>query len=382
MSIGIMDSDFSTYTYVPFNLEAMKTSAYYKGRREIVVLTNDFTPQRHKQFFYFKDYEDGIYPKDLLTTPNVKYSGLAFSNNQYSPLPYDIEIMRPDTSLYESKRNLILKGNIYGKKAREKIYKNLITAEHIRISLDSKNIWSDYPKQLKSLSTTRNIIFHDYDLNQINGGYDEVKRILSFARRDSWATRIGMKFPVQIYTGQDLVNWTSLRTNSTFYSVTYNGVIEDNDAFNDWVGICKEKTMYRQMEYIVTNARYDENRFINELLPKIFKQVLISRSYNALFSLKYDEDFFTDKRWCSVLRLFNLFANSYTGVGLAAFVKKVGDDTLFNFVSSLQEEPKFYFNNPISKGQAREIFYFVRENQPELFKDFYECTANKLGGKL
>ncbi len=382
MSIGIMDSDFSTYTYVPFNLEAMKTSAYYKGRREIVILTNEFTPDRHKQFFYFKDYEDGIYPKNLLTTPNVKYSGLAFSNNQYIPLPHDIEIMRPDTSLYEPKHNLILKGSIYGKEAREKIYKNLITAEHIRLSIDNKNIWSEYPKQFKSLTTARNIIFHDYDLNKIEGGYNEVKRILSFARRDGWATRIGMKFPVQINNGQDLINWSNLRTNSTFYSLTYNGVIEDNDAFNDWVGICKEKTVYRQMDYIVTDARYEENYFIKELLPKIFKQVLISRSYNALFSLKYDEDFFTDKHWCSVLRLFNLFMNSYTNFGIAAFVRKVGDDTLFNFASSLKDEPEFYLNNPMTKDQAREVFYFVRENQPELFKDFYECTSNKLGGKI
>ena len=30
MSVGIMDADISTYLLVPFNLEVMKMSAYYK----------------------------------------------------------------------------------------------------------------------------------------------------------------------------------------------------------------------------------------------------------------------------------------------------------------------------------------------------------------
>ena len=33
-------------------------------------------------------------------------------------------------------------------------------------------------------------------------------------------------------------------------------------------------------------------------------------------------------------------------------------------------------------NQIRELFVFVRENNYPLFKDFYECTAEKLGGKL
>ena len=83
MSIGIMDADMSTYTLVPFNLEVMKLSAYYKGKREIVILSPSFTPERHQKFFYRKDYDDGIYPNNLTRVDNVEYGGLAFSNNTY-----------------------------------------------------------------------------------------------------------------------------------------------------------------------------------------------------------------------------------------------------------------------------------------------------------
>ena len=94
-----------------------------------------------------------------------------------------------------------------------------------------------------------------------------------------------MKFPVRVSTGDDLINWSSLRTNSTFYSLRYDGVIP-SDAFTEWVGRCRERAVYRQMDYYVTSPRYEENDFLEHLLPKIFKQVVISRSYRVFFTLK------------------------------------------------------------------------------------------------
>lgn len=83
MSVGIMDADLAKYTLVPFNLEAMKISTYYKKKGEIVVLSPSFTPERHQKFFYRKDYNDGEFPIGLTRSPNVEYGGLAFSNNIY-----------------------------------------------------------------------------------------------------------------------------------------------------------------------------------------------------------------------------------------------------------------------------------------------------------
>lgn len=171
MSIGIMDADISTYVLVPFNLEAMKLSAYYKKKGELVVLSPSFTPQRHEKFFYRKDYNDGDYPINLLREQNVEYGGLAFSNNIYQPLPIEIERMVPDTSIYQKMESVIM-----GTKSpqRKKIFQNMMTAEHCRLSLDGKTVWPDYWRQFNNLPTARNIIFHDYDLGAIDGAFEAV----------------------------------------------------------------------------------------------------------------------------------------------------------------------------------------------------------------
>ena len=55
MSVGMHDMDMVTYTLVPFNLELMKLSAYYKKKREVVILSPSFTPERHQKFILRKD---------------------------------------------------------------------------------------------------------------------------------------------------------------------------------------------------------------------------------------------------------------------------------------------------------------------------------------
>lgn len=378
MSVGIMDADMSSYTLVPFNLEVMKLSAYYKKKGEIVTLSPSFTPEKNTKFFYRKDYNDGEFPLNLLTSKNVEYGGLAFSNNVYNPLPLEIEKQRPDTEIY-AKMEPVIKGTTSG--ARNKIFQNMMTAEHCRISLDGKTVWKDYPSQFKYLAGARNLMLHDYDLGAIEGGFETVQEILSKARTDGWATKVGMKFPVQVKDGKELLKWSSLNSNSTFYSLRYIGVM-DEDTFNEWVSTCRQRAVYSQMEYHVTAPWYDPNDFIENLLPKIFRQVIISRSYRVFFSLKYDEGFFPDPRWEKVIRLFNYYHNSYSGEPLSRYFNMIADDTMFDFASKSQAVPKSYYGEVFNKDQIREIFAFVREFNYPLFKDFYECTAEKLGGRL
>jgi hypothetical protein len=373
-----MDADMSTYTLVPFNLEVMKLAAYYKKKGEIVILTPSFTPDRHQKYFYRKDYDDGDYPIDLLRHQNVEYGGLAFSNNVYVPLPPEIEKMRPDPSIYEKMENVIMSAD--GAAAhKKKIFQNMMNSEHCRISLDGKTVWPEFHKQFKFLKTARNLMIHDYDLGAIEGGFEAVKSILDRARTDGWATKVGMKFPVRIKTGQDLLNWSSLNCNSTFFSLRYDGVIDD-DTFIKWVGSVKEKAIYKQMEYYVTAPWYDPNDFVKNLLPKIFRQVIISRSYRVFFTLKYDDGFFPDPMWEKVLRLFNYYHNSLSGLPQSSYLRALPTDTLFDFAANSQKQPKYYYGDVLNKDEIREIFAFVRENNYDLFKDFYECTAQKLLG--
>jgi hypothetical protein len=380
MSIGIMDADMSTYTLVPFNLEAMKLSAYYKKRGEIVILSPSFTPDKNTKFFFRKDYNDGDFPAGLTRANNVEYGGLAFSNNVYQPLPMEIEKMRPDTELY-AKMESVIRGGPGREREKKKIFQNMMTAEHCRLSLDGKKIWSGYGSQFKYLGSARNLMLHDYDLGAVEGSFEEVKKILARARTDGWATKVGMKFPVQISDGQALLNWSSLNSNSTFYSLKYIGVIDD-EPFNEWVSTCRQRAVYSQMEYHVTAPWYEPNDFIENLLPKIFWQVIISRSYRVFFTLKYDEGFFPDRRWEDVIKLFNYYHNSYANEIEAKYLVKIPDDTLFDFASNTSETPYSHYGEVFTKSQVREIFAFVRQYNYPLFKEFYECTARKLGGRL
>ena len=376
MSIGLYDADMAKYILVPPNLELMKISAYYKNRGKIVVMSPDFTPERHRRFFFRKDYEDGDYPENL-TQPNVNFGGLAFSNNKYCPLPLEVEVLQPDTSIYERYEQQILK-----KSGGKKAYQNLITGEHCRISLDGKTIWKDYGAQFKNLKLARNLIFYDYDLNKIEGGFDEVQKILQRARRDGCATRVGMKFPVQVNNGEDLLKWSSLRTNSTYFSLQYDGVIDD-ETFMKWLKCCHERAVYKQMDYYITRGPYGQNEFVMKILPKIFKQVVISRSYYTFFSLKYDEGFFTDKRWEAVIQLFNFYMNSYANVPKDVFIKKIPRDTLYDFAVSTKDADLWkYQGKCYTQDEIRQIFSFVRYYNYSLFTDFYECTAESLGGKV
>ena len=376
MSIGLYDQDMATYTLVPFNLELMKLSAYYKKKREVVVLSPSFTPERHQKFFIRKDYDDGKFISGLEKIPNVEYGGYAFTNGVYTPLPPEIEIMHPDTSLY-SNMEATVKGD--GRCGRKKIFQNMMEAEHCRLSLDGKTIWEDYPKQFKFLKTARNLMLHDYDLAAIDGGFEEVQKLLARARTDGWATRVGMKFPPVITKGEDLLKWVSLRPNSTFYSLRYDGVIDD-DCFEEFVGRCKEKSIYTQLDYYVTASSTNEKEFLDKYIQPIFHQVVKSRSYRVFFTLKYEENFFFDSRWERVLDLFNFYHNSMRSLPQSIYFTKISQDTLFDFARVTYDElPKIY-KKGMTKQEMRELFAFVREKKPSLFEDFYEFNVNKMEG--
>lgn len=119
----------------------------------------------------------------------------------------------------------------------------MIEAEHCRLSLDDKTIWPDFERQFHYLPTCRNLMIHDFDLGKVEGSFEAVKYILSKTRTDGWATKVGMKFPIVISTGAELLDWSSLNSNSTFYSLQYEGVI-DSDTFMKWIGKCRQRAVY------------------------------------------------------------------------------------------------------------------------------------------
>lgn len=374
MSIGMYDADMAAYTLVPFNLELMKLSAYYKKKREIVVLSPNFTPERHEKFFLRKDFNDGNFPAGLEKISNLNYGGYAFTDGIYRPLPIEIEKLHPDTSLYENMEKTIMATT---GRDQKKIFQNMMGAEHCRLSLDGKTIWEDYPRQFKFLKSARNLMFHDFNLGAIEGGFEEVKHLLSRARTDGWATRIGMKFPVAVSNGQDLLKWISLRPNSTFYSLQFDGVIDD-DSFHEFVGRVREKSIYSQLDYYVTATSANQKEFVDKYIQQIFRQVVKARSYRVFFSLKYEKNFFNDERWEKVLELFNFYHNSMKHLPQSVYFSKINEDTLFDFAKATYDDLPFYYTRAMPRHEIREIFMFVREEKPELFEDFYEFNISKM----
>ena len=186
-----------------------------------------------------------------------------------------------------------------------------------------------------------------------------------------------MKFPVTCTKGQDLLNWISIKPNSTFYSLRYDGVI-DNDAFPDFVGIVSEKSIYKQLDYYITASSADQKEFLDKYIQQVFRQVVKARSYRVFFSLKYEENFFIDSRWERVLDLFNFYHNSMKHLPQSVYFKKINKDTLFDFAKATYDDLPAYYRKAMTKQEIRELFAFVREENPALFEDFYEFNVSSM----
>ena len=264
MSVGLFDLDMKTYTQVPINLEIAKLSSYYKGKREIVAMSPSFQPSKFSKFIIRKDYEDGIYPRNLLNFENIEYGGYAFSNGVYAPLPRDIEIQKPDFSVYERYRE-----KFSTTKEFETAFETMSNAQHLRLSLDGKTIWNEFSKQLWSVDDTTMFFFHDKDLNQIDGAFELITELTQ--RNTGLMTGfVGMKFPVVVDNSEDLLKWCSFKPASAFYCLQYNGIIDD-ETLTEFVKKRYGKSFLRQLDYVVTMDFKNQDDFIQNGLLKIYR---------------------------------------------------------------------------------------------------------------
>lgn len=161
----------------------------------------------------------------------------------------------------------------------------------------------------------------------------------------------------------------------------YDGVIDD-DCIEEFIGACYEKSIYREMEYYVTASSATQAEFLEKYIQKIYRQVVLSRSYRVFFSLKYEENFFFDKRWEQVIDLINFYHNSLKSLPQSIYYKKIQYDTLYDFARATYDELPLKYKCGMTKNQIREIFLFVREKHEGLFDDFYNFNVKKLEGKI
>ena len=367
MSYGLYDGDLKLYPRVPFfNLELMKLSTYYKNKRELVTLSLRFKPEMYSHFIVRQDYPARA-PYSS-TYKNVEYGGRAF-DSKYVPLPDDIEFIRPNVGLYNK-----IESKISNKQLDKTQFSVLRRAEHIRLSTDGKTISPQWYKQLRNASDAHGLIFHDYDLGAIDGSFDFIQTNLNEIISSTKGRRIGMKFPAQISTEEDLLNWLTLPCAGELFSLQYNGILT-NKHINEFKELRSNSTAIPQTSINITaNQTYED--FITTGIIQAFKSILDLRRARLFFPLIYGKDFFIDKRWEEVVKLIDFF-NNRSGHELIRgdyFERVVPYETFYSFVYKITKD-RFYFGSTYPKEKARELFQFVREQNYELFCLFYEYTG-------
>lgn len=378
--IGMYDYDMARYTHVPFNLEIMKLSAYYKKKREIVTMAPIVDFNKYTKIIYRKDYYDRYFDSESLSNSKIEYGGYAFSGSTYAPLDKNIESLKPDRYIYESMRKRFCTD-----KTKERLFNQMMRAQHLRLSLDGKTIWEDYIKQLDPNQPMQTFIFHDYNLADINGAADEIKKIIEGApgNQDKY---VGIKFPIKPHNYTQLMEWTQFLPMSLFYNIEYNHYMTDKELV-DFINVQKGTSISAQTKYNLT-ANCNSTQDLVARLPDIYLQLVYLRNHRTKIQLIYDTTKF-DPLYGRALDLMAHFYNQGIEMPLKTFNRIIPYDSLYSFVSSFKdiENSKFHYkqieNKLLTKSEAREVFKFIQQNCYELFKEFYECHDVKLeGGKF
>lgn len=366
MSIGLYDDDFVRYVPMSFNLDLMKLSAYYKSKKEIVVLAPELVPERYTQFFFVKDYNDKIFDKRIFA-PNVEYRGHAFSGEEYNALPKSVELMLPDKTIYQKF------SNNYHLVKEKNYFARMMNAEHFRLSLNGKTIWNNFQKTVSLTRKTQGIFVHDFNLEQIKDSFLALKDITNQMTEMPTGQRLGVKFPIQVKNEQQIIKWAELKPSSISASIQYNGLMKDGAFYHFMIDknahFGKEK-----LQYNITYGVKTEKEFLKKRLLPLYRQILVARSNKKKMRLLYKENFFEDEKWEELFDLFNQYLNVRNDDK---------EDSKHTFFSWLKGRDK-YFDRFVDKKRLNEkrehytdLFRLVRETNYEVFRLFYESAEAK-----
>lgn len=367
-TVGVFDYDFFTYPNVVPNLECAKLLGYYRKKRDIAVLVPKFEPERFSQFFIRKEYDDGIYPKEWFKD-GIVYGGRAFTKNKYQPLSLEIEHTEPDFSSYSS---YIDNFNTYLNRPtndKDKLaIQRLLRSRHLRLSLDEKTIDPFCLNKKIEDQNAPGIIFHDYNLGEIEGAFDWIKeRIFNRYGREGKEKpyKVGTKYPIVTSNEEDFFNWLSLPGMVDFSYVQFNGLLSKE-------GIEKvENFSQSNKKRILYNPVYgcsSENDFLKNKLLEFYEQVLFLRKNSKEISLIYEEKNIQSEE----LEKFMNFLNLYLHLGAH---KAKGDTyTLTSYIKILKKRGALPIKG-IDEKFLRKYYQKIREINYECFKLFYEREA-------
>ena len=164
----------------------------------------------------------------------------------------------------------------------------------MRLAPDSQSLLS-FEELQPYFNKVSGIFLHDYDLASLNA-YD---LILKLQNQREFRTKpginpypVGNKFPIKIYSSEELEKWYKIVTIPNAFFLEYYGIMSDKILYH----LCLEnKRMARQIYYNVTYGCSTENEFLIDRLPKIFVQVLFLRTAGVKILLNYDNEFLKTK---------------------------------------------------------------------------------------
>ena len=367
--ILVYDYDYFHYPGVIPNLECAKIAAYEKKKRNITVFHNNFEPERYSKAYFRKEYDDGLYDNSILKS-NVLYGGRAFSQ-VYKPFNIEMELVEPDFEIYRKYSDCYG----YTKKNAQQI-KTLLTATHFRLSLDGQKLLPFPYERLRPRHPC--VVLHDYDLAAVPQSFELVQEIMT-ARPRGLMYHIGNKYPINVYTCEDLKKWLSISPMGDCFYLQYNGLFTDEQI----IELLSEPTMsLRQMIYNFTYKCASEAEFMVKVLPQIYKQALFLRRYKIKFLLNIDEDFFQTPELLNLMKLINC----WYGKTFIESLPKPNGRTLYGYCSSNKIayiEPFPWQKLTVSKEQMRESFQYIRKHNYDVFDKFYSAPGVIIqGGKL
>ena len=215
------------------------------------------------------------------------------------------------------------------------------------------------------------VIFHDYNLAEIDGAFELIRDNLNSLIAHAGGRRIGSKFPIVTTNEQDFINWYSLPAMGAYYYLQYDGIITPN--------IIPYIEKLHQPEQVVINVTANTiyEQFISQDIITLFKSILDLRRVGIVFPLTYDKGFFADSRWVDVIDLICRFNNRfiYERNNQDYFTRVAPYETLYSYVKKFVDDEKTYGYTTRRKDKYSNLFQFVRENNYDLFKLFYEYTG-------
>ena len=365
--IGIHDYDFFNYEHVIPNIDCAKYITYYRNNRVISALVPQLRPEPYTKFIVRKEYDDGYYPKELFL-PNVEYGGRAFSVEQAKPLPPEIEATIPNMHMYDQY------ALNFGKlKNDQTIFSRILNCAHMRLAPDGQNLMTanDFSPYFHKGIT--GIFLHDYDLASLKA-YDVISEMQSrrkFIYKDEIRPYpVGNKYPIQIYSSDELQNWLKVVTIPNGLLLEYNGLMTDEVLYN----LCEQnKRMARQVYYNISSGCTDENDFFIHRLKKIFIQTLFLRKKGIKILLKYKDDFFKTHELKKFIELLNCWLSfNWFEDCMPRY------QTLYHLCSknSTMHYTSWAFNTiTVTIEETRQIFQYFRERDYSIFKMFYEWDS-------